>query len=138
MARVFITGSADGLGQMAAELLLEQGHSVVLHARNEKRAADTRAAVPASEHVVVGDLSSISGMKSVAEQVNALGRFDAVIHNAAVGYQEQKRIETVDGLAHVFAVNTLAPYVLTCPHRKTQAAGISEQRSAQAGRCLAA
>jgi NAD(P)-dependent dehydrogenase (short-subunit alcohol dehydrogenase family) len=114
MARVFITGSADGLGQMAAELLLEQGHSVVLHARNEKRAADTIAAVPAAEHVVVGDLSSIAAMKSVAAQVNALGCFDAVIHNAAVGYQEPKRIATVDGLAQVFAVNTLAPYVLTC------------------------
>ena len=40
--------------------------------------------------------------------------FDAVIHNAAVGYREPKRVETVDGLPHVFAVNSLAPYILTC------------------------
>ncbi|MBO0804532.1 MAG: hypothetical protein J2P25_15835 [Nocardiopsaceae bacterium] len=44
MARIFITGSADGLGLMAGQLLAEQGHSVVLHARNERRAADARAA----------------------------------------------------------------------------------------------
>lgn len=41
--------------------------------------------------------------------MNALGAFDAVIHNAGVGYREPKRIETADGLAHVFAVNALAP-----------------------------
>jgi NAD(P)-dependent dehydrogenase (short-subunit alcohol dehydrogenase family) len=52
-------------------------------------------------------------MHSVADQVNKPGTFDAIIHNAAVGYREPKRIETVDGLAHVFAVNSLAPYVLT-------------------------
>ncbi len=113
MARVFITGSADGLGQMAARLLVEQGHRVVLHARNEQRGRDAMSSVPGAEAVVTGDLSSLSQMRSVAEQANALGQFDAVIHNAAVGYQEPRRIATEDGLPHVFAVNTLAPYVLT-------------------------
>jgi NAD(P)-dependent dehydrogenase (short-subunit alcohol dehydrogenase family) len=113
MARVFITGSSDGLGRMAAQLLLEQGHSAVLHARNEARGEEALAAVPGAETVVIGDLSSIKQSCSVAEQVNRLSRFDAVIHNAAVGYQEPKRIVTEDGLPHVFAVNTLAPYILT-------------------------
>jgi NAD(P)-dependent dehydrogenase (short-subunit alcohol dehydrogenase family) len=98
---------------MAAELLLEQGHSVVLHARNAKRADDARRVVPAAEAVVVGDMASLKETRGIADQVNALGAFDAVIHNAAVGYQEPRRMETVDGLAQVFAVNTLAPYVLT-------------------------
>jgi NAD(P)-dependent dehydrogenase (short-subunit alcohol dehydrogenase family) len=113
MARVFITGSADGLGKMAAELLIEQGHEVVLHARSEARAEETKRNVPQAQAVVVGDLSSMAQTRSVAEQVNALGAFDAVIHNAAVGYKEPQRVETVDGLSHVFAVNTIAPYVLT-------------------------
>lgn len=113
MARVFITGSSDGLGRMAAQLLIEQGHSAVLHARNEERGKEAMAAVPGAETVVIGDLSNIAEMRSVAEQVNKLGRFDAVIHNAAVGYQEPQRIVTKDGLPHVFAVNTLAPYILT-------------------------
>jgi NAD(P)-dependent dehydrogenase (short-subunit alcohol dehydrogenase family) len=94
MARVFITGSSDGLGQMAAKLLIEQGHKVVLHARNQQRGKDALAAVPQAESVVIGDLSSIAQTRNVAEQVNALGDFDAVIHNAAVGYKEPNRIAT--------------------------------------------
>jgi len=113
MARVFITGSSDGLGRMAAELLLEQGHRVVLHARNEQRAKDTKQAVPGAETVVTGDLSSIAQTRSVAAQVNALGKFDAVIHNAGVGYRSSTRTATEDGLPVEFAVNTLAPYILT-------------------------
>ena len=118
MARVFITGSADGLGLMAGRLLLEQGHKVVLHARNQSRAVELRTKVAGAEEIVVGDLSSIAQTKSVAEQVNRLGSMDAVIHNAAVGYQEPKRLETEDGLPQVFEVNTLAPYILTVLIRK--------------------
>jgi NAD(P)-dependent dehydrogenase (short-subunit alcohol dehydrogenase family) len=118
MARVFITGSSTGLGLMAGELLAGQGHEVVLHARSDARAKDTRKALPDAE-VVVGDLSSIAAMKSVAEQANKLGRFDAVIHNAAVGYREGLR-KTEDGLPHLFAINTLAPYVLTALIGKPQ------------------
>jgi NAD(P)-dependent dehydrogenase (short-subunit alcohol dehydrogenase family) len=113
MARVFITGSSDGLGLMAAQLLLEQGHRVVLHARNEQRGKDALAAAPGAEAVVVGDLAGIAQTRQVAEQVNDKGVFDAVIHNAAVGYREPKRLVTEDGLPHVFAINTLAPYILT-------------------------
>ena len=113
MSRVFVTGSADGLGKMAAQLLIEQGHRVVLHARNAKRAKEALAAAPGAESVVIGDLSSVSETRSVAEQVNRLGPLDAVIHNAAVGYRERKRVRTQDGLPHVFATNTLAPYILT-------------------------
>src|SRR5438105_86636 len=118
MARIFVTGSADGLGQMAARLMVKDGHLVVLHARNEKRAKEALAAVPGAETAVAGDLSSIAECRKIAEQVNALGAFDAVIHNAGVGYRERRRIATADGLAHVFAVNTLAPYVLTALIRR--------------------
>lgn len=118
MARVFITGSSDGLGQMAAQLLIEQGHSVVLHARNEQRGQEAMSAVPGAESVVVGDLSSIRETRKVADSVNALGTFDAVIHNAGVGYREPRRVKTEDGLTSVFAVNTLAPYILTALIRR--------------------
>jgi NAD(P)-dependent dehydrogenase (short-subunit alcohol dehydrogenase family) len=113
MSRVFISGSSTGLGLMAGQLLVEQGHQVVLHARNEARAESTRKSLLQAEAVVIGDLASIAGVRNVAEQVNKLGRFDAVIHNAGVGYRESRRIKTEDGFPHVFAINTLAPYVLT-------------------------
>ena len=112
MARVFITGSSDGLGLMAGQLLADQGHKVVLHARNDARAEDAKRAAPKAEAVVVGDLASIAATKDLAGQVNAFGSFDAIIHNAAVGYQEGHR-ETSDNLPHVFAINTLAPFILT-------------------------
>lgn len=114
MSRIFVTGSSDGLGQMAARLLVADGHKVVLHARNQKRANEALSHVPGAEAVVIGDLSSIAETKHVAEQVNALGVFDAVIHNAGIGYRESRRIETIDGLSHLFAINSLAPYILTC------------------------
>jgi NAD(P)-dependent dehydrogenase (short-subunit alcohol dehydrogenase family) len=112
MARIFISGSSTGLGLMAGQLLAAQGHRVVLHARTPARAAHAREALPQVEAIVEGDLETLAGMRAVAQQANALGRFDAVIHNAAVGYQEAQR-DTADGLPHVFAVNTLAAYVLT-------------------------
>jgi NAD(P)-dependent dehydrogenase (short-subunit alcohol dehydrogenase family) len=105
-----------------------------LHARNDARAADARKAAPKAEAVVVGNLSTIEAVKHVARQANTLGRFDAVIHNAAVGYREGHRI-TGDGLPHVFAINTLAPYVLTALIEKPKrlvylSSGMHERASA--------
>lgn len=105
MARIFITGSADGLGQLAAKLLVDQGHRLVLHARSAERARDAMRKVPEAERALAGDLSNIEETKKLAEEVNALGTFDAVIHNAGV-YQVPAQ--------QIFAVNTLAPYILTC------------------------
>ena len=113
MSRIFVTGSSDGIGRMTARLLVERGHRVVLHARNAARAREAAEAVPGAETVLTGDLSSLAETRALAAAANASGRFDAVIHNAAIGFRERRRAETVDGLAHVFAVNTLAPYVLT-------------------------
>ena len=112
MSRIFISGSSTGLGLMAAIKLVEQGHQVVLHARNTDRAEDARRELPQAEAVVIGDVETIAGAKDVAAQVNTLGQFDAVIHNAAVGYREEHRI-TADGLPHVFAINTLSAYIMT-------------------------
>src|SRR5688572_6692458 len=104
MARIFITGSADGLGLLAAKSLLGQGHQVVLHARNSQRALEAHKKLPGAETVLTGDLSILEETKKIADEVNALGTFDAVIHNAGV-YQVPAPL--------IFAVNTIAPYVLT-------------------------
>lgn len=98
---------------MAGRRLLDEGHEVVLHARNDERAGDTRATAPGADAVLVGDLASIDETRKLAEQAAAAGPFDAVIHNAAVGYRERRRVVTADGLSHVFAINVLAPYLLT-------------------------
>lgn len=121
MVRVFITGSSDGIGQAAAKLLADQGHSVVLHARNPDRAASTHQAVPKAESVLVGDLRSIAEIKKLASEANNSGPFDTIIHNAGIGYGATSSREiTADKISAVFSVNTLAPYILTClMHRPT-------------------
>jgi len=110
--RIFITGSADGLGLAAARTLMDEGHEVVLHARSRQRASGFADLAPRAAGTVIGDLSSATETRSIAEQVNKLGRLDAVIHNAGV-YQVPTRGKTPEGHATVLAVNTLAPYLLT-------------------------
>lgn len=112
MANVFITGSADGLGRAAARTLLREGHRVVLHARNAERARELGALAPGALGLVLGDLSSAAETRALADQVNALGRMDAVIHNAAV-YRVPARGNTPEGHPTLVAVNVLAPYLLT-------------------------
>ena len=109
MARIFITGSADGLGQLAAKALIDEGHDVVLHARNEKRGRQALDKVPGAGGVLTADLGKLEETKDLASQANAMGSFDCVIHNAAV--------YDLPGEA-ILAVNTLAPYVLTCLMQK--------------------
>src|SRR5262245_25624666 len=117
VARVFITGSSDGLGLMAARLLIEQGHEVVVHGRNDERSRDALKAAFGARGAVTGDLSTIAGANTVADQVNKLGRFDAVIHNAGIGYRGG-RVEMEPGVPGLFAVNVLAPYILTALIKK--------------------
>lgn len=110
--RVFITGSADGLGRAAAITLMKEGHGVVLHARSQERAAALADLAPRSAGLVIGDLSSAAETRELAAQVNKIGRMNAVIHNAGI-YLERSRVATPEGHARTLAVNTLAPYLLT-------------------------
>jgi NAD(P)-dependent dehydrogenase (short-subunit alcohol dehydrogenase family) len=112
MARIFITGSTDGLGRAAAQSLLDAGHQVVLHARSPERASALGDLASGAAGVVVGDLRSATETRGVADQVNAIGRMDAIIHNAGI-YSERSRGSTPEGHATILAVNTLAPYMLT-------------------------
>jgi NAD(P)-dependent dehydrogenase (short-subunit alcohol dehydrogenase family) len=113
VARIFITGSADGLGQLAARKLVALGHDVILHGRNRERAEQALRALPGARRALEGDLASIEQTRALAQQANAAGPFQAVIHNAGVYRPGAPRRETVDGLDEVFAINTLAPYLLT-------------------------
>jgi NAD(P)-dependent dehydrogenase (short-subunit alcohol dehydrogenase family) len=105
MSKIFITGSSDGLGQLAATSLLKLGHKVVLHARNNERGKDAIEKNPDAETVLIADLSKMEEIKRLAIEVNNLGAFDAIIHNAGVYKNTSKEI---------FMINTIAPYILTC------------------------
>lgn len=123
MSRIFITGSTDGIGYAAAQQLIEAGHEVVLHARSEARADEVRrrlhhdlADAPSAANdpvVLVADLERHDEILGLADRANATGRFDAVIHNAGVGYRQPERRATPNGHSNVLVVNVFAPYVLT-------------------------
>ena len=102
MARVFITGSADGLGRLAAETLVGQGHEVLVHVRNKDRLSAVADLEERGAAAAIGDLSNLEETRGLADQVNRLGQMDAVIHNAGVVRGPQ-----------ILPVNVVAPYVLT-------------------------
>ena len=102
MARIFITGSADGLGRAAAQILLRDRHEVIVHARSAERLAAVNDLIARGASTVVGDLADVNQTQAVADQVNQLGPMDAVIHNAGVYSGRQ-----------IMPVNIVAPYLLT-------------------------
>ena len=108
-ARVFITGSADGLGHAAAKTLLSQGHEVVVHVRSQARMSAVKELVDQGATATVGDLSDLAQVRDLARQVNDLGRMDAVIHNAGILSGNQ-----------VLVVNVVAPYLLTALIQRPQ------------------
>jgi NAD(P)-dependent dehydrogenase (short-subunit alcohol dehydrogenase family) len=113
MASIFVTGSTDGIGRHTALTLAQDGHRVLLHARNPVRAEVAAAAVPGAAGVLVGELASLASTRALAEAARAAGPFDVVIHNAGVGGGGKTRAVTEDGLELTFQVNVLAPYLLT-------------------------
>ncbi len=112
MATVLVTGSTAGLGLAAAREMLGKGHRVIVHARDDRRAASLQSLVDDGAHVVVADLADLEATRTMAESVNALGNVDAVIHNAGI-YAEAQPNHTPEGHPRVVAVNVLAPYLLT-------------------------
>ena len=102
MARIFITGSAGGLGLAAAQTLLGDGHEVIVHARSAERLDAVDALISRGASAVVGDLADMEQTRAVADEVNRLGRVDAVIHNAGVNRGPR-----------ILPVNVVAPYLLT-------------------------
>jgi NAD(P)-dependent dehydrogenase (short-subunit alcohol dehydrogenase family) len=102
MARIFITGSTDGLGLATAQSLLDGGHDVIVHARSAGRMSALQELADRGAVTVVGDLSDPAQTRDIADQVNRSGPVDAVIHNAGV-------LRGPD----IFQVNVAAPYLLT-------------------------
>jgi NAD(P)-dependent dehydrogenase (short-subunit alcohol dehydrogenase family) len=107
MASICITGSTDGIGLAAARQLLADGHEVVVHGRSETRGRPVADELGA--RLVVGDLADLDEVRTLAEQI---GPVDVLVHNAGV-WPRAGTPASAQGFEPAFAVNALAPHLLT-------------------------
>lgn len=109
---ILITGATDGIGLKTAELLARQGHRLVLHGRSRAKLDAAAQEVGGGVETHLADLSRLADVETLADAILAAhDRLDVVINNA--GVYKTPRTRTDDGLDTRFAVNTLAPYLLT-------------------------
>lgn len=114
MATICITGSSDGIGLATTRMLLAQGHRVLVHARTEERGRPVVEALEGDVVLVTGDLADLGEVRSLAEQIAAKNApLDTLVHNAGVWVRGETPPRTVDGFETTFAVNVLAPHLLT-------------------------
>lgn len=113
MATICITGATDGIGLATAERLLAAGHRVLVHARTEERGAPVVARLEGDAVLVTGDLASLAEVEDLARQVAQHAPVDALVNNAGVWVRGDTPRRTVDGFETTFAVNVLAPHLLT-------------------------
>ena len=119
---ILITGSTDGLGRASARELAARGATVILHGRSRERLEANRAEIieATGNRDIKGylaDFSELAQVRRLAEELRADNpRLDMLINNAGIGagnVKEPRREVSVDGVELRFAVNYLAPFLLT-------------------------
>jgi NAD(P)-dependent dehydrogenase (short-subunit alcohol dehydrogenase family) len=116
-ATILITGASDGLGKEAARQLAARGARLILHGRNEAKLQSVvdviRAEFPGARiDTILADFSSLAQVRAMAETLNArYEHLDVLVNNA--GVLPLRRLKSADGFELTFAVNYLAPFLLT-------------------------
>ena len=114
---ILITGSTDGIGLVTAKMMVEMGHKVIVHGRNAEKVEKVKAIlkeinIDVETDGFVADFSKMDQVKQMAESVAAkYDKIDVLINNAGVYVARDAMTEK--GLDLRFAVNTIAPYLLT-------------------------
>ena len=113
MATVCISGATDGIGLATAQVLLRAGHRVLVHARSEARGRPVLDRLAGDAALVTGDLARLAEVRTLAVQVAEHGPLDVLVQNAGVWVRGDMARTTPDGIETTFAVNVLAPHLLT-------------------------
>ncbi len=113
---ILVTGATDGIGRETAHELVRRGNFVIAHGRSKEKLktvqSELEAIKPNSCEIIAADLSSLTEVKQMASAILQLGKsIDVLLHNA--GVYEEELLLTVDGFERTFAVNHLAPFLLT-------------------------
>lgn len=111
-----LTGASSGIGKTAALGLARLGATMVLVCRDRGRGEAARseigaAATGAPPALELADLASLREVRELADRLSDLPKIDVLVNNA--GLVIAKRELTVDGMEHTFALNHLAPFLLT-------------------------
>jgi retinol dehydrogenase 12 len=110
-----VTGATSGIGKATATALAGQGAQVVLVARDRRKAEAVAAGIAARStlppRLEIADLAAMEQVRALAGRLSALERIDVLVNNAGLILRERRN--TPDGYEHVFAVNHLAPFLLT-------------------------
>jgi NAD(P)-dependent dehydrogenase (short-subunit alcohol dehydrogenase family) len=110
-----VTGATSGLGRAAAEALAQRGFRVILVGRDAARGEEAVEAITAAGgevELVLGDLMTVAGAQAIAEEIlQRAPRLELLVNNAGGSFRRDER--TADGLERTFALNVLAPFVLT-------------------------
>jgi NAD(P)-dependent dehydrogenase (short-subunit alcohol dehydrogenase family) len=116
---ILVTGSTSGIGLATAEALARMGAAVIVHGRNADKAKRVvtgliRATGNQQVSFVQADFASLADVRRLAEELDArLPRLDVLINNAGTAVIGRSRTLTGDGYEMTFAVNHLAPFLLT-------------------------
>jgi NAD(P)-dependent dehydrogenase (short-subunit alcohol dehydrogenase family) len=118
---ILITGATDGLGRALAAELAATGARLLLHGRDDRQGAATVREIQhrtgnGQVHWYRADLSSLRQKADLAQWVTDTGRLDTLVNNAGIGFTspgDGRRVQSQDGHELRFAVNYLAPYLLT-------------------------
>lgn len=114
---ILVTGSTDGIGKHTAERLAKEGATVLVHGRNKKKAraaAESIKTVSGNQdvHSFAADLSSMAQVRKLAAEVkNAHPKINVLSNNAGVFAERMQKTE--DGFELSWAVNVMAPFLLT-------------------------
>lgn len=114
---ILITGATDGIGKQTALELVQQGHTLFIHGRNNERLSETKKWIQTQVPKTItetfqSDFASLKEVKQMADSILTKGiPLDVLINNA--GVFEEKLRYSADGFERTFAINHLAPFLLT-------------------------
>lgn len=115
---ILITGSTDGIGKITATTLAKQGHTIIIHGRNESKAEKVCEEIKSETgnnkvDYIIADLLLLADVKRMADEFKKkYNRLDVLINNAGAIFGKEREV-TTEGFEKTITLNLFAPFLLT-------------------------